>query len=46
MARSYQLYDQFEINHYQFSRPAYQAADVDAYLNALPKGTFAGLFNP
>ena len=33
-----------KINHYQFPRPAYQAADADAYLNALPKRTYAGLF--
>jgi hypothetical protein len=34
-----------KINHYQFPRPAYQAADVEAYLDALPKGLYAGLFN-
>ncbi|KAF8806308.1 subtilisin-like protein [Phlegmacium glaucopus] len=28
-----------------FAQPAYQATAVNAYLNALPKGTFAGLFN-
>jgi hypothetical protein len=35
-----------KINHYQFLRPVYQEAHVDAYLSALPKGTYEGLFNP
>ncbi|KAF8802988.1 subtilisin-like protein [Phlegmacium glaucopus] len=29
-----------------FAQPHYQKKVVDAYLRALPKGTFAGLFNP
>ncbi|KAL5530094.1 hypothetical protein ACEPAF_6351 [Sanghuangporus sanghuang] len=29
-----------------FARPAYQDTVVQAYLDALPKGTYAGLFNP
>ncbi|KAF8897766.1 tripeptidyl peptidase A [Infundibulicybe gibba] len=29
-----------------FKRPAYQDKVVQAYLNALPKGTYSGLFNP
>jgi tripeptidyl-peptidase-1 len=29
-----------------FSRPSYQDKDVPAYLATLPKGTYAGLFNP
>ncbi|KIM46464.1 hypothetical protein M413DRAFT_8304 [Hebeloma cylindrosporum] len=29
-----------------FSRPAYQEKVVQAYLDSLPKGTYAGLFNP
>jgi tripeptidyl-peptidase-1 len=28
-----------------FAQPSYQTTVVNAYLNALPKGTFAGLFN-
>lgn len=30
---------------FQFSRPKFQDEVVTAYLKALPKGTFAGLFN-
>ncbi|KAJ6616255.1 tripeptidyl peptidase A [Mycena sp. CBHHK59/15] len=29
-----------------FSRPAYQDKAVEAFLGALPKGTYSGLFNP
>jgi len=29
-----------------FARPSYQDQDVTNYLNTLPKGTYAGLFNP
>ncbi|KAJ7639286.1 tripeptidyl peptidase A [Roridomyces roridus] len=29
-----------------FARPSYQDAAVEGFLNKLPKGTFAGLFNP
>ncbi|KAF8969345.1 peptidase S8/S53 domain-containing protein [Flammula alnicola] len=29
-----------------FARPSYQDKDVPAYLDTLPKGTYAGLFNP
>ncbi|KAI5119608.1 hypothetical protein M0805_005778 [Coniferiporia weirii] len=29
-----------------FPRPSYQDTVVEAYLNALPNGTYAGLFNP
>ena len=30
----------------QFPRPAYQEVAVSRFLKTLPKGTFAGLFNP
>jgi len=29
-----------------FAQPPYQQTAVNAYLNALPEGTYAGLFNP
>ncbi|KAJ7437141.1 tripeptidyl peptidase A [Mycena galericulata] len=29
-----------------FSRPSYQQAAVEGFLNNLPKGTYSGLFNP
>jgi tripeptidyl-peptidase-1 len=31
---------------FKFKRPAYQEQAVQDYLKALPKGTYAGLFNP
>lgn len=29
-----------------FERPSYQTSDVQAYVNALPNGTYTGLYNP
>ena len=46
MARSWPTMTNQKLIITQFSRPSYQDADVKAYLKALPKGTFAGLFNP
>ena len=44
--RRYSVQCSLKIGHTQFPRPLYQELAVSQFLKTLPKGTFAGLFNP